>query len=76
MPNTKEVDILSVFVHGILAGLHLLGVAYNLRKRNGWDVLAHTGACAYDLWAVNKHLKGLNCNECTTDSVVSSSDRY
>lgn len=55
----RQLEELSVFVHGILTGLHLLGVAYNLRKRNWVDVTAHTLAAGYDLYAVNTHLNHL-----------------
>ena len=50
---------LSVFVHGVLAGLHLLGIAYNARRRNWFDVAAHVSAATYDIWATAKHLHQL-----------------
>ena len=62
MKSERQMAELGVFVHGVLAGLHLIGIAYNLRKRNWVDVVAHTGAVAYDIWAVNKHL--VQCQEC------------
>jgi hypothetical protein len=56
----SRLDELSIFVHGTLAGLHLLGIVYNLKRRNHWDVLAHGCAAAYDLYAVGVHLRALD----------------
>ena len=53
----REVHILASAVHGSLASLHLLGVIYNLRKKNWWDVLAHSLALAYSANAVKNHMK-------------------
>lgn len=47
---------LGVFVHGVLTFGHMLGLVYNMRRRNWFDVAAHGGALLYDAWAVNKHL--------------------
>lgn len=47
---------LAVAIHGILAAFHTLGIVYNARRGNRFDVLAHTAACAYDVWAVAKHV--------------------
>lgn len=58
----RQMQELGVFIHGILAGLHFIGVAYNLRRRNWFDVAAHFSAGAYDVYAVTKHVKG--CKEC------------
>ena len=55
----RELQALGIFVHGVLAGLHTLGIVYNLRKRNWIDVAAHMGAGAYDLWATGRHVKAL-----------------
>ena len=60
--SERQIAELGVFVHGVLAGLHLLGVVYNLRKRNWVDVTAHTLAAGYDIWAVNKHV--VQCQNC------------
>ena len=59
-PNTRaEVHIasLATFVHGVLTGLHLLGVVYNLRRRNWSDVAAHSAAAMYDLHATARHAR-------------------
>lgn len=53
----RQVAELGVFVHGMLAALHVLGIVYNLRRKNWWDVFAHGGAATYDAWAVTKHVK-------------------
>lgn len=47
---------LAIFIHGLLLGLHAIGVLYNLRRRNWWDVAAHAGAAAYDASALHHHL--------------------
>lgn len=47
---------LSAFVHGVLAGLHVLGIAYNLRKRNWFDVFMHTSAAIYDVHSMHSHV--------------------
>lgn len=59
MKSDRQLQELSIFVHGVLTGLHILGIAYNLKKRNWGDVAAHTAAAGYDLWAVNKHIGSL-----------------
>ena len=55
----RELQALGIFVHGVLVGLHALGIVYNLRKRNWLDVAAHAGAGAYDFWATGRHVKAL-----------------
>lgn len=50
---------LAVFVHGALVALHALGIVYNTKRRNWFDVVMHTAAAAYDLWAVGEHLGDL-----------------
>jgi hypothetical protein len=52
----RQLAELSAFVHGLLAGLHILGIAYNLKRRNKWDVFAHTAAAIYDIRAVTTHV--------------------
>lgn len=59
MKAERQMAELGVFVHGLLAGLHLLGAAYNLRRRNWFDVTAHLSAAVYDGWAVHKHMRDL-----------------
>ena len=54
----EQLQGLGVFVHGVLAGLHILGAVFNWRRKNWVDVTAHTAAAGYDVWAANKHL---NC---------------
>jgi hypothetical protein len=50
-----ELHALACFVHGALAALHVLGVAYNCRRRNWWDVMAHLAAAGYDARSVRHH---------------------
>ena len=52
----QEIQCLATFVHGALVALHALGVAYNIKRRNWFDVSAHSAAMAYDVWATAKHL--------------------
>jgi hypothetical protein len=58
-PNDRQLQVLSVFVHGALTFGHLLGIAYNWKRRNWFDVTAHTAAATYDIWATHKHLTNL-----------------
>lgn len=55
----RELDTLAAFVHGVTAFGHLLGVIYNLRrsKRVDLDVVAHSLALTYDLYAAAKHAR-------------------
>ena len=59
MHGERQLQQLGVFVHGVLTGLHVLGMVYNLKRRNWFDVVAHGGAAVYDTWAVAKHLRAL-----------------
>lgn len=60
MKADRQMQELGVFVHGVLAGLHILGAVYNFRRKNWLDVAAHTGAAGYDAWAFTKHLRNLD----------------
>ena len=53
-PN-KEVHELAGFVHGTLSSLHLLGLVYNARRKNWWDVLAHSLAMVYSIRSAVHH---------------------
>ena len=61
MPQGSRADVqlaeLAVFVHGALAALHLLGIAYNAKRHNRFETVAHTAAAAFDVYAVHKHIK-------------------
>ena len=61
MSSERQLQQLGVFVHGVLVGLHTLGIVYNLKRRNWLDVCIHGGAAIYDTWAVAKHLRALEC---------------
>ena len=52
-----ELEVLSTFVHGSLFFGHSLGVVSNIRKKNYLDVVAHSLAGAYDLFATISHYK-------------------
>lgn len=52
----QDLQCLATFVHGSLAALHALGVCYNVKRRNWFDVAAHSAAMVYDVWATAKHL--------------------
>lgn len=55
-----EVQQFGLFVHGVLFGLHMLGTAYNLKKHNHFDVVMHMCAAAYDLHAVDRHVRSVS----------------
>ena len=38
---------------------HAIGLVHNLKRRNWFDVAAHSFAMGYDLWATKKHMKQL-----------------
>ena len=38
----RDIESLAAFVHGVLAGLHALGMVYNIKRRNWFDVAAHS----------------------------------
>ena len=61
MKNSPDLETLAVFVHGALAGLHLLGFVHNVRlgKRNRLDAAAHLFAFGYDAAATWRHAKRL-----------------
>ena len=56
----RDIQSLAVFVHGVLAGLHALGIVYNMKRRNWFDVAAHSAAMSYDIWATAKHVVALD----------------
>lgn len=55
----RELNVLGVFVHGVLAGLHALGIVYNVRRGNTFDVAMHSAAFTYDVWATFKHERAI-----------------
>jgi len=52
----QDIQCLATFVHGALAALHALGAAYNVKRRNWFDVAAHSTALCYDIWATARHM--------------------
>jgi hypothetical protein len=57
MNGERELETLAVFVHGLTAFGHALGVVYNYRKarRVDLDVVIHAAALLYDVRAAVKH---------------------
>jgi hypothetical protein len=53
--KTNDLDILGAYVHGALTALHALGVVYNVRRRNWFDVIFHTGWLVYDATSTLHH---------------------
>lgn len=56
-PEEREMQILAAFVHGTLCSMHLLGLVYNLRRRNGFDSTVHALGVIYDSVSTYKHIK-------------------
>lgn len=55
MKPKPEVHILAACVHGFLTFGHLLGVLYNVKRKNRVDVAIHTACIVYDARAVRHH---------------------
>lgn len=58
----SEVHSLGTFVHGVLSGFHALGLFYNLRRRNRWDVVVHAAAFGYSVRAAVHHAREAHRN--------------
>lgn len=56
----RQLQVLGVFVHGVLAGLHALGIIYNLRRRNYSETAIHTAAATFSVVATTKHMRKVN----------------
>ena len=54
----EELDDLAMYVHGALAGLHVLGVLYNAKRRNWFGVLVHSAVLVFDTKSAVEHSKG------------------
>lgn len=67
MDGRRQLEELAVVVHGSLATLHLLGLLYNLRRRNVLDSLVHGAAALYDINAVRAHVATLGRLNGSTD---------
>ena len=57
--RSHELEVLAAFVHGTLAAFHLLGIVYNERRGNKFDVAVHSVGLCYDLRCVHKHYKAM-----------------
>jgi hypothetical protein len=63
--SSAELETLAVFVHGLTAFGHLLGVVYNYRRagRVDRDVTIHGAALIYDIYSAAKHAKRLRATK-------------
>lgn len=52
----QNIECLASFVHGLLAGLHALGIVYNIKRRNWLGAAAHSAGMSYDIWATVEHI--------------------
>jgi putative copper export protein len=53
----REIEVLAAIVHAILAVLHLLGLVFNVRRRNRLDSVAHAAGVLYDGMAAVGHAR-------------------
>lgn len=53
----QEIHALACFVHGFLVFGHTLGVLYNVKRRNRWEVIAHGLGIAYSAHAAVHHAR-------------------
>ncbi|MBC8410357.1 MAG: hypothetical protein H8E12_16795 [Rhodobacteraceae bacterium] len=56
MAAKKEIDTIAAFVHGALFGLHMLGLVYNLKRRNYLYSAIHAAVAVFDAVSTAKHL--------------------
>ena len=71
--HERQIAELSAVVHGALVALHVLGVAYNVRRKNWYDVGAHALAAGYDCYAVHRHVQDV-CEIAHREAQVSIND--
>lgn len=60
--DQRDLEVLAVFAHGALAGLHFLAAVFNWRRSGrplDTDALVHTAVGTYDVLAARKHAKRL-----------------
>lgn len=60
MDEHEDVEIIAVFLHGVLALGHAVGILHNLRRRNYKAVLFHACAFLGDCYAVYIHWKDIH----------------
>lgn len=53
----NDLEEIASFVHGTLAGLHLLGVLYNAKRGNWWSVAIHASVFVFDTKSAIEHAK-------------------
>lgn len=54
---SRQLESLALVVHGALATLHLLAVAYHLQRRQRVDATLHLAAATYDVIAAQRHFR-------------------
>ena len=57
MPRRKEIDNIAAFVHGSLFSLHMLGLVYNLKKKNYLYSAIHAAVGIFDVVGTMRHLE-------------------
>lgn len=53
----KQLSDLACFVHASLATLHVLGVIYNLKRKNWKNVCVHSFVFTYDVLSYRTHCR-------------------
>jgi DNA-binding IclR family transcriptional regulator len=59
MDPRHETHVLAAGVHGALVALHTLGVAYNARRGNRWQLWAHVAGVAFSVYATVHHARAV-----------------
>ena len=57
--SDRQMQEIALMVHTLLTAGHALGIVYNVKRRNWFDVAAHTAAAVYDVGAIRKHMRAL-----------------
>lgn len=57
--NQQSQEQLAAFIHGVLALGHAIGLIYNYKRRNRFDVAVHGFALIYDLKSTAKHIRAI-----------------
>jgi hypothetical protein len=72
----RQMAELGVFVHGVLASFHLLGLVYNVRRKNWPETVAHSAALTFDAYAVRKHIRQVRDQRVIQCAVPCADCRY
>jgi hypothetical protein len=70
---------IALMVHALLVAGHALGIVYNVKRRNWFDIVAHGMAVVYDVGAIRRHQRALivlaeKGDSCANHVVASSAD--